>query len=124
MSQSENKNNYTVIVVDDEPINLTTISEILSSAGYRVLVTNRSRKAVNLIKSQSPDLVLLDIYMPGLNGLEICRMLKEDTKCKHIPVIFLTASDSDSKQGFACAIDGQYMLLRIDGVIRQIKSFT
>ena len=85
----------TIFVVDDEPINLTTVSELLSDKGYRILVTNKSRKAFNLIKNNRPDLVILDIYMPGVNGLEVCRLIRNDDLCREIPVIFLSASEQD-----------------------------
>jgi len=91
---------FTIVAIDDEPINLATLSEILANEGYRVIVTSRARKAIALIKNQLPDLILLDIYMPGLNGIEICRALRDDPVCREIPVIFLTASTSDNELGY------------------------
>lgn len=85
----------TILVVDDEPISSMIISEALSCHGCTPVVVNRSRKALFAIKNNMPDLILLDVYMPGLNGIELCRMIKQEPGCESIPVIFLSASDTD-----------------------------
>lgn len=88
----------TVLVVDDTPDNLFLMRNLLK-AFYRVKVTNRGKEALEIAKSGSPpDLILLDIMMPEMDGYEVCRRLKADPQTKEIPVVFLTAmTDSDDE---------------------------
>ncbi len=81
----------TVLVVDDTPDNLSLMSGLLKDL-YKVKVANNGEKALQIAASDSPpDLILLDIMMPGMDGYEVCRRLKEDAGTRDIPVIFLTA---------------------------------
>jgi putative two-component system response regulator len=80
-----------ILVVDDTPDNLTLMSGLLKD-DYKVKVANGGEKAVKIAMSDSPpDLILLDIMMPEVDGYEVCKRLKADPKTRHIPVIFLTA---------------------------------
>jgi CheY-like chemotaxis protein len=79
-----------ILVADDEPLNLKLITAILSREGFRVLRAEDGPEALNRAK-EKPDLILLDILMPGMGGLEVCRFLKDDPLTKDIPVIFLSA---------------------------------
>ncbi|MBC7917214.1 MAG: two-component system response regulator [Rhodoferax sp.] len=81
----------TVLVVDDTPANLTLMSGLLKSR-YRVLLANNGEKGIQLAQAEAqPDLILLDIMMPGLSGYDVCKALKDDPATAHIPIIFLTA---------------------------------
>jgi putative two-component system response regulator len=81
----------TILAVDDTPVNLSLITGLLKSH-YRVKVANSGEKALRIAHSDMPpDLVLLDVMMPDLDGIEVCRRLKDDPRTRHIPVIFLTA---------------------------------
>ncbi|MDD4929101.1 MAG: response regulator [Gallionella sp.] len=81
----------TILLVDDTPDNLTLMSNVLRSA-YRVKIANCGEKALKIASSdQPPDLILLDIMMPGMDGYEVCRQLKRNPNTMNIPVIFLTA---------------------------------
>jgi putative two-component system response regulator len=81
----------TVLVVDDTPDNLTLVSGLLKEL-YTVKVANNGQRGLAIAQSaEPPDLILLDIMMPGIDGYEVCRQLKEDPKTAGIPVIFLTA---------------------------------
>ena len=82
----------TVLVVDDTPDNLTLMSALLREH-YHVKVANQGEKALKIARTAAgaPDLILLDIMMPGMDGYEVCRQLKADAQTRHIPVIFLTA---------------------------------
>ncbi len=85
-----NEKVHTVLVVDDEPINLSIISQILNS-DYIVKVALNGKKALEIaFSNHPPDLVLLDIVMPEMDGYEVCRQLKENPETKQIPVIYLT----------------------------------
>lgn len=82
-----------ILVVDDMPDNLRLLSILLASAGYQVRKALNGQTALNTVRSRAPDLILLDINMPDLDGYEVCRRLKEDENTREIPVIFLSALD-------------------------------
>jgi CheY-like chemotaxis protein len=91
----------TILVVDDMPENLALMNSLLKDY-YKVKIANGGEKALKIAASDSPpDLILLDIMMPGMDGYEVCRRLKSDPKTMNIPIIFLTArSDAeDEKRG-------------------------
>ncbi|MDR6216083.1 two-component system response regulator [Paracidovorax wautersii] len=93
----------TVLVVDDTPDNLTLMGSLLRDH-YQVKVANSGEKALKIAQSDSPpDLILLDIMMPGLDGHEVCRQLKARASTRDIPVIFLTARSNpdDEREGLA-----------------------
>ncbi len=92
----------TVLVVDDTPDNLSLVSSLLRD-DYIVRVANNGEKALRIATSeQPPDLILLDIMMPGMDGYEVCKRLKEDPRSRDIRVIFLTAKSEveDERKGF------------------------
>jgi signal transduction histidine kinase len=91
----------TILVVDDTPDNLVLMSTLLMDT-YKVKIANHGEKALQIARSEAaPDLILLDIMMPGMDGFEVCRRLKHDPRTANIPVIFLTARADveDEKQG-------------------------
>lgn len=91
----------TVLVVDDTPDNLTLMSGLLKNL-YRVKVANNGEKALKIVQAaDKPDLILLDIMMPGLSGYDVCKILKDDPTTRDIPIIFLTAmaATEDEKKG-------------------------
>jgi len=91
----------TILIVDDTPENLTLMNNLFKD-DYKVKVANGGEKALKIVASDSPpDLILLDIMMPGMDGYEVCRRLKCDPSTSHIPVIFLTARSEmeDEKKG-------------------------
>ncbi|MCP4695020.1 MAG: response regulator [Desulfobacterales bacterium] len=81
----------TILIVDDTPANLGVLFDYLESKGFRVLVDTSGESALRAIKQMQPDIILLDVMMPGIDGFETCRRLKEDEETKGIPVIFMTA---------------------------------
>ncbi|MDM8526605.1 response regulator [Anaerolineales bacterium HSG24] len=91
-----------VLIVDDNPTNLDVLFDYLDDAGYSVLVAEDGADALEQIKYSQPDIVLLDIMMPGIDGYETCRRLKADSRTKDIPIIFVTAlSETEDKiKGF------------------------
>ena len=92
----------TVLVVDDSPENLAMMSGLLKEQ-YRVKVANNGEKALRILEAETlPDLILLDIIMPGLDGYDVCQQLKENARTRDIPIIFLTAMSEteDEKKGF------------------------
>lgn len=105
MSRSETP---LVLAVDDRHENLNLIAEILGPEGYEVALALDGTEALNFVRAERPDLILLDVIMPGQDGLEVCRELKADPRTASIPVIFLTAKTEteDLVKGFdAGAVD-------------------
>src|SRR3990167_2850537 len=101
-SDWRDRQNPTVLVVDDTPDNLALMSELLGEH-YRVKVASSGERALKAVQSDPvPDLVLLDIMMPGMDGYEVCRQLKASAATRDIPVIFLTAraDTEDERKGF------------------------
>ena len=92
----------TILIVDDTPNNLQVLFSYLETEGYKVLLAEDGESALQIAQSQAPDLVLLDVLMPNVDGFETCRQLKAKTSTREIPVIFLTAlSETVNKvQGF------------------------
>ncbi|MHC5067630.1 MAG: protein kinase domain-containing protein, partial [Planctomycetota bacterium] len=82
-----------ILLVDDNPNNLAVLYQTLNPRGYRVLAARDGQSALNACHELKPDLVLLDIQMPGMDGFTVCKKLKEDPELKDTPVIFLSALD-------------------------------
>jgi CheY-like chemotaxis protein len=80
-----------IIIVDDDPSIVELFRDILEGKGYEVQTFHRGWEALQAVSRQRPDLMILDIMMPRVNGYEVCQIMKENPKTKHIPVIFLTA---------------------------------
>jgi len=90
-----------LLVVDDTPENIDVLCGILG-ADYTVKIANNGQLALKIASAQSPDLILLDVMMPGMDGYEVCRQLKKNEATRHIPVIFVTARGevADETLGF------------------------
>ncbi|NMF58854.1 response regulator [Pseudanabaena yagii] len=114
-----------VLVVDDEQTNLNVITEILRDEGYDIAIANNGERALTLLSREIPDLILLDVYMPKLDGFQVCSRIKNDDRTSQIPVIFMTAStDVDSKiRGFELgAIDYITKPFNERELVRRIKT--
>lgn len=93
-----------ILIVDDVAQNLQVLNATLSEQGFRVAAAKSGEQAFKALERIQPDLILLDIMMPGMDGYEVCRRLKANDTTQNIPVIFLTAKSEseDMIQGFAC----------------------
>lgn len=80
-----------IIIVDDDVNILELFRDVLEGKGYQVTPFTRGWEALQAVSREKPDLIILDIMMPRVNGYEVCQILKENPKTKQIPVIFLTA---------------------------------
>ncbi len=91
-----------VLLVDDDPANLDVLRETLGSSSYRLFVARNGEEALKVARGAKPLIVLLDVVMPGIDGYETCRRLKDDPETRDAAVIFLSAlSDpKDKVQGF------------------------
>ena len=86
-----------VLAVDDLPTNIRLLDAVLSPRGYRVVSAGSGPEALQRVKDHDPDLVLLDIVMPGMDGYEVCRRLREDPATAFLPVVMITASGDQEK---------------------------
>ena len=82
-----------VLVVDDQEQNLQVVATVLSMNGYEVVLAGSGEQAFKRLAARTPDLILLDVLMPGMDGLEVCRKIKEDERWAALPIIFLSAAD-------------------------------
>lgn len=98
----------TILVIDDHPVNLKLASEVLLASGHRVIRAEDAEQALRSLETQMPDLVLTDIAMPRMDGLELTRRLKADDRYRHLPVIALTASamKGDEARVLSAGCDG------------------
>src|SRR5215212_4319555 len=85
--------NADILIVDDTPANLNVLSAILGKRGYRVRPAINGALALKAAQKAAPDLILLDVQMPGMDGYQVCRQLKGDAQTRDIPVIFISALD-------------------------------
>lgn len=95
-----------ILVIDDEPEITDIIETFLENAGYEVKSENSSTIGIDRAKTFLPDLVLLDIMMPSMDGYEICGELKRCEKTKNIPIVFLTGKDARSDEGKSFQVGG------------------
>ena len=114
-----------ILIVDDERDALFILEGELTGRGYSVISADNGSDAINLAKSECPDLIILDIWMPGMDGAEVAAKLREDPKTKNIPVIFLTClfqKREGEEQGRVVA--GKVLIAKpysIDGLSAQIE---
>ncbi len=99
---TDNLERGTILIVDDNPTNLDVLFEYLDEAGFSVLIAEDGESALSRITYTKPDVILLDVMMPGMDGFETCRHLKANEKTKNIPIIFMTAlsETADKVRGF------------------------
>ena len=114
-----------ILVVDDTPDNLRVLAAMLSNLGYRVRKALNGTVALNSINLIIPDLILLDINMPGMNGYEVCKRLKADERTRYVPVIFISALDDVFDQVKAFTVGGvDYITkpFRIEEVVVRVEN--
>lgn len=115
-----------ILVVDDEVDLVKTLCFSLETEGYTVLASYNGEDALNLARKESPDLVLLDIMLPKLDGYKVCRLLKFDERYKHIPILILSAKtqEKDKIIGMETGAD-EYITkpFDMDELIGKIKGY-
>jgi putative two-component system response regulator len=100
-----------ILVIDDDPVSVRVLHELLKSQ-YRVSWAAEGSDGLTLAQDTLPDLILMDILMPGLNGLEVCRRLREDSLTRGIPVIFLTTQAEAKDQELGDRVGGNDYLVK------------
>ncbi len=114
-----------ILVVDDKPVNLRIMTTMLSEQGCKVRSVLSGEMALAAARSAPPDLILLDIKMPGMSGYDVCRELKADPQLQHIPVIVVTALNEATdisqayKVGAAGYINKPFLLSEVLDKIKQ-----
>jgi CheY-like chemotaxis protein len=107
-----------ILIVDDYPGARYLRSRILSEAGYEVLEAGSGTEALNMARAATPSLILLDVNLPDISGLEVCERLKQDPATASIPVIQITGawlSENDRQQGLSSGADA-YLVEPVDDV--------
>jgi DNA-binding response OmpR family regulator len=91
----------TILVIDDLPENVFMLQDRLENEGYNILTAYDGKSGIEKARSDKPNLILLDIMMPGITGIEVCKILVNDDKTKHIPIILVTAKAGaeDTREG-------------------------
>ncbi len=96
-----------ILIVDDEPHIIKVLTVRLEKAGYEVIAAIDGQETLNKVRKEMPDLVILDLMLPGIDGYKVCRLLKFDERYKHIPIIVLTArvEEEDRKRSMEVGAD-------------------
>ena len=122
---------YTILIIEDE----TDISELieysLTQSGYSIIVSDNGEKGIEVTRKHSPDLILLDLMLPGINGIDVCRILKNDKETSDVSIIMLTAlgQEEDIIKGLETGADDYVtkpfsfpvLEARIQSVLRRVK---
>lgn len=90
-----------ILVVDDSPTEVHVLKAILQKNGYTVISATNGEEGIDVAKSEQPDLILMDVVMPGLNGFQATRQLSQDEKTASIPVIVVTTKDQETDKVWA-----------------------
>ena len=95
---------HRILLVDDEPSIVKMVSKRLEVEGFEVLIAMDGREGLVKAQAENPDLIILDLMLPKLNGYEVCAMLKQDTRYQRIPIVLFTAKaqDKDEQLGMEC----------------------
>lgn len=123
-SASADLRGATLLIVDDKPQNLRLISDFLAEQGFDLMLSRTGEQALERVRMEPPDLVLLDLRMPGMGGFEVCRRLKADPDTSDIPVIFMTAVDDTAHkvEGFELgAVDYITKPIQRDELLARIR---
>jgi len=130
-SEAENKDASHVLIIDDDTDFTQALKVVLAQAGYRISSAATGEEGLLAVRAQQPDLVILDVMLPGMDGFKVCRELKSDEKTKGIPVIILTAMAdkmAEADYGKAIAVTHQadeYMEKPVEAseLLKKVKKF-
>ena len=121
----------TILVIDDDELVSRTLHRALKIYGYHVMVANSGTEGLQLARRHRPDLFILDIMMPGVDGYQVCRQIRGDPLLKELPVLFLTAKakDEDKIEGFRAGADDylskpfnmEELQLRVRAILRRVN---
>jgi len=85
-----------ILIVEDNPIDMAAVSEIIENLGHSIVKAEDGETGLEVAKNENPDLIVLDIILPGMNGFEVCRALKSDPATENFNIVMMTTKDQDS----------------------------
>ncbi len=113
-----------ILIIDDESTFVDPIKLVLEKKGAHVLWASEGVDGLNQVRKSLPDLILLDLMLPGLNGYQICRLIKHDTRYKNIPVFIVSANDSEKDKNLIKNCGGDLYItkpINFDEFVQQVK---
>jgi two-component system cell cycle response regulator DivK len=116
----------TILIIEDEPRNMKLLRDLLQRFGYEIIEATDGEQGVEMAKARIPNLILMDIMMPKMDGYEATRIIKADAKTKHIPVIALTsfAMKGDKERAFESGCEGYIAKpVEIQEVLKTVEHF-
>ena len=99
-AQDHDYSKYNVLAVDDIPLNLLLVQKMLSKFNFQFRTAANGQQALDAVAAQKPDLILLDLMMPGIDGFEVIRRLREDPETADVQIVILSALNEDVVKGF------------------------
>jgi two-component system, OmpR family, alkaline phosphatase synthesis response regulator PhoP len=108
---------HKVLLVDDSDLALSTVSCVLEDAGYEVRATNDVNTLDTVLGDWRPDIILTDVNMPGISGVDLCRMLKSSYETAHVPVVLFSAEPNDVLAGMARDCEADAFLSKSGGLV-------
>ncbi|MEC4895579.1 MAG: adenylate/guanylate cyclase domain-containing protein [Oscillatoria sp. PMC 1051.18] len=122
------KNQPCILLVDDDSSNLLLLEELMAAAGYQTVSAASGKEALEIVAKSTPELILLDIMMPGMDGFEVCSKLRENPQLQAVPIVFLTALDDENNRlrgletmgddYITKPINSQFLLTKIKNIFR------
>ena len=115
-----------ILVIEDDNTTVDLLTMRLEHSGFEVSSANNGKDGLKKIHEEKPDLVLLDVFMPVMNGFETCRQAKQDEEIKHIPIVFLTTASQESQieEGKKAGADGHIIKPYLgSGLVEKIKEY-
>ncbi|MEY2856534.1 MAG: hypothetical protein RLZZ74_843 [Cyanobacteriota bacterium] len=125
MNKYNEKLQEQILIVDDLPENVRLLSSLLREQGYSVISASDGKMALSMVRQENPDLILLDIMIPQMDGYEVCRYLKSENHTKHIPIIFLSGLDSEFDKIEAFKVGGVDYITKpffVEEVVLRVKA--
>lgn len=119
-------NSKKILIVDDEVDLVETVRFPLEMEGYHVLVSYNGEDALNQARKENPDLILLDLMLPKLDGYKVCRLLKFDDRYKHIPILMLTAKTQEKDKTLGMETGANEYITKpfeMDDLLRKVKAY-
>jgi DNA-binding response OmpR family regulator len=113
-----------ILVVDDEEDIRNLAKQMLEMEGYEVIMASDGKEALSIAEKEAPDLILLDVVMPGMDGFEVCKILKSQQKTRSTPVVIFTVLDSEAhkKRGRDAGADGYAAKpFKIEALLAEVK---
>jgi len=119
-------NSKKILIVDDEVDLVETVRFPLEMEGYHVLISYNGEDALNQARKENPDLILLDLMLPKLDGYKVCRLLKFDDRYKHIPILMLTAKTQERDKALGMETGANEYITKpfeIEDLLRKVKAY-